>query len=445
MEAGGDPLSLTERVLERCQAEQAEVVFYHYDNALTRFANNIIHQNVAERQSLLTLRTFLGKRLGIARTTDLSQEGLKRLVDRALTTARAVPGNPQLPPFPHPSPVASVADYQLRTAEMSPEQRASAVAVVCHLAEEKGLNAAGAFSTGSHTMVVANSQGVRAQASWTLAQLSTVVHSDTSSGYAERLAVDAGEIDAEQVAGEALERAVKSQGAREAPPGSYEVVLEPYAVSDILDFLAMLGFSALAIQEGRSFMAGRLGQRVAGENISIWDDGLNSSGVPMPFDYEGVPKQRVDFITRGVATSPCYDTLTASKEGKSSTGHALPLGQTFGPMPTNLFLQAGESSRQEMIASVKRGLLVTRFWYTRVVHPLRVVMTGMTRDGTFLIENGEIVGPVRNLRFTHSYLEALNSVEGISRETQLLRTGLSFNRVPLLYIGQWQFTGATTY
>jgi predicted Zn-dependent protease len=212
--------------------------------------------------------------------------------------------------------------------------------------------------------------------------------------------------------------------------------------------MSWTGFSAVALQEGRSFMAGKIGQPIVDPRVSIWDDGLSPDGVPLPFDFEGVPKQRVDLVQNGVARGVVYDSYTAGKEeGKASTGHALPAPNTFGPMPLNLFFGRGDATLDEMIRSTERGIYVTRFHYTRPVDPMRVVITGMTRDGTFLIENGEIAYPVKNLRFTQSYLEALNHLDSIGRDTRLLTGmgGIACDRMPALKAHQFRFTGATEF
>jgi PmbA protein len=186
---------------------------------------------------------------------------------------------------------------------------------------------------------------------------------------------------------------------------------------------------------------------VMGENISIWDDGLSPAGMRMPFDYEGVPKQQVSLIDKGVAKGVVWDTYCAGKQGGDarSTGHALPAGATIGPMPLNLFMAPGGATRDEMIASTKRGIWVSRFWYTRTVHPLNVVTTGMTRDGTFLIEDGKVVGPVRNLRFTQGYVDALNHADLVGRDTMLVLGDLGggVRSVPALKLAQWEFTGVS--
>ncbi|HWQ29080.1 MAG TPA: metallopeptidase TldD-related protein, partial [Dehalococcoidia bacterium] len=326
-----------------------------------------------------------------------------------------------------------------------PEERAHVVAQICDAAQRAGLVAAGAFRTAAAEIAVANSLGVWAYHRDTTADINTVIMGETSSGHAERWTMDVSEIDGETVAAEAVDRALRSANPRPLEPGEYEVVLLPYAVADLLDYFAYLSFGAQAFQEKRSFMSGRIGERVMGENVTIWDDGLAPDTIPQPFDFEGVPKRKVTFIEDGVARDVVWDSYTAGKEGRESTGHALPAGNTFGPVPSNMFLKPGDATVDDMIADVRRGIFVSRFWYTRPVHPLHVIVTGMTRDGTFLIENGRIVAPIKNLRFTQGYVEALNNVDLIGRETMLTQAIAGVSRVPALKIRKWSFTGATQF
>jgi predicted Zn-dependent protease len=204
-----------------------------------------------------------------------------------------------------------------------------------------------------------------------------------------------------------------------------------------------MGFSALALQEGRSFLCDRLGQQIVSEQISIWDDGLDPRGTPLPFDFEGVPKRRVDLIERGVARGVVYDSETAAREGKRSTGHALPAPNVWGPFPINLFLGTGDRSRSELLGALDRGVLVTRFWYVNPVHPRQAVLTGMTRDGTFLVERGEIVRPVRNLRFTQSMLDALGATLGVGSVATPTEAFFGATVVPPLLLGRFTFTGVS--
>jgi PmbA protein len=332
-----------------------------------------------------------------------------------------------------------------RTAAFGPDDRAGVVAAICDAARNAGVTAAGAFRTSASEVAVANSLGVFAYHRETNADINTTIMLPDSSGYAAHLSIDVNNIDGKALAAEAIDKCLRSASPVSLEPGVYDVILEDYAASDILDYLAYLAFGAQPYQEKRSFMSDRLGEKVAGDNVTIWDDGLSPETIPMPFDFEGVPKQRVELITEGVAKGVVYDSYYGGKEGKASTGHALPAGATFGPLPANLFLKAGDATRDDMLASVERGVWVSRFWYTRPVHPLKLIVTGMTRDGTFLIEKGKITAPIKNLRFTHSYLEALNNVEMISRDTRLLPGIIGVSRVPSLKVKSWNFSGATEF
>ncbi|HTS14982.1 MAG TPA: metallopeptidase TldD-related protein, partial [Candidatus Sulfotelmatobacter sp.] len=227
------------------------------------------------------------------------------------------------------------------------------------------------------------------------------------------------------------------------PPGEYPVVLEPYAVVDLLDMLGYLGFSALAVQEGRSFF--EAGKVIGSPLVTIIDDAEDSAGAPVSFDYEGVPKRRVPLVEAGVCREAVFDAQTAARAHRESTGHGLPAPNPYGPFPLNMIMSAGDASRDELIGGLERGLLVTRFHYTNPVHPKLAIVTGMTRDGTFLVEQGRIVGPVRNLRFTQSYLEALAGVEAVGRERRLLRGFLGASLVPAVRIRAFGFTGATEH
>jgi predicted Zn-dependent protease len=291
---------------------------------------------------------------------------------------------------------------------------------------------------------VANSKGIRAVQERTTSQLITVHMSpDGGSGYAESAAVDVSAIDPAALGREAAAKAKASVRAASIEPGDYPVVLEEYAVVDLLDMLGYLGFSALAVQEGRSFV--ELGRQVGSEMVSIVDDGEDLAGLPMAFDFEGVPKQRVDLIEGGICRGVVYDAQTAAREGRRSTGHGLPAPNSYGPFPINMLMAGGTTSREELISGLDRGLLVTRFHYTNPVHPKLAIVTGMTRDGTFLVEGGRIVGPVRNLRFTQSYLQALAGVTAVGRERKTLRGFLGGVVVPALRIEAFTFTGATEH
>lgn len=435
-----DAKRLADRAFAAVGGLPAEVSVRFTDDSLTRFANNEVHQNVSARSAALSVRVGVARRWGEAATNDLSDGGVEKAAEQARAIAQTLPDSDRYLPLPPPAEPPPVGGYDVDTAEYGPMQRAAEVRTITGKAADAGLNAAGAFRTGTHATAVANSEGLFVFHSGTSADLMAVLMDDDASGHAGQLSTRVGDIDAEALAEEAAAKAVAGRAPKSLPPGDYEVVLGEFAVSDMLDFLGYVGFGGLSVEEGRSFMSGKLGEAVMGPNVSIWDDPLDPAGIPRPFDSEGAPARRVDLVRGGVAVSPVHDRHTAAKAGAEPTGHALPARYSMGPVPRNMFLASGDASRDDLVASVRRGLLITRFWYTRVVHPLTVHMTGMTRDGCFLIENGEVAGPVRDLRFTESYLEALNRVDAIAADTKLVREFFSVNRVPALKIASWRFT-----
>ncbi|MBA3687987.1 MAG: TldD/PmbA family protein [Chloroflexi bacterium] len=438
--------SLLSHTLSLATDAQAEAIFTERSAALTRFANSRIHQNVAERDATLRIRLVRDMRTGVASTNRLDDEGLREVVERASATLALATPNPNGAPLAAPSP--STADpglgFVAATARADPELRAVGARAVIAAGDAGHLEASGAFSTETATLAVANSRGMRNTHSVTQAKLLTVMmDGDGGSGYAQATGPDIRAIDPAAVGEEAADKASRSHDAVDLEPGEYPVILEEYAVATILEYLSWMGFSALAVEEGRSFMD--LGQQIMGPNVSIWDDGLDPLGLPTAIDYEGVPKQRVDLISDGVARAVVHDTATAARAGVASTGHGLPAPNAFGPMAWNLFMSPGSSAKEVMLSGIERGVWVTRLHYVNIVHAKRGILTGMTKDGTFLIEDGRISRPIRNLRFTQSIPEAFSTIEAIGSETRLVAAEYSgINaRVPALRLAKFAFTGAT--
>ena len=445
----GDPqaaLRLAEEIVRQAEAAgagEAEALVVAGDSALTRFANSEIHQNVASSEVFVNLRFVQGRRVGVASSGRVDPDGIRALVERAAAITACVEELEDWAGLPEaeaaePLPVA----WSDGTASASPELRAEGARAVIAAADEAGVTAYGSFSTEAEAIAVATSKGVRAAERRTSSQLLTVTMGpDNGTGYAEQVSVDATLIDAHAIGHEAAERARASANPVDIAPGDYPVVLHHYAVVDLVDMLGYLGFSALAVQEDRSFW--EPGRRVASPLVTLTDDGRDPTGVPMGFDAEGVPKQRLSLIEAGVCRDLAWDAQTAARAGRASTGHGLPAPNTYGPFPTNMVMAAGDTPMDELVGSLDRGLLVTRFHYTNPVHSKKVIITGMTRDGTFLVEGGRIVGPVRNLRFTMSYLDALANVEAVSRERRCVRGFLGASVVPSLRLSSFSFTGAT--
>ncbi|TMD82534.1 MAG: TldD/PmbA family protein [Chloroflexi bacterium] len=434
----GELKRFMQTLLERSPAQQTEVMLTEWDSALTRFANNGIHQNVAERNVNVRVRAVKDGKTGVASINQMNEAAAADVLKRAVAIADLQPKS-EVVPVPGPAPVRPVEAWSDGTAAATPEERADFVEAICVQAGRAGLKAFGAFSTSAGQLAIANSLGVFHHQHSTQATVNSVVMGDAGSGYADRGAIDVSELDKNELASEVIDKAQRNQNARPVEPGDYEVILEEYAVAEMLEFMSFMGFSALAAQEERSFM--RLGEKITGQQVSIWDDGLDRTGLPAAFDFEGVPKQRVDLITRGVASGLVYDMQTATRAGRQSTGHGLPAPNTEGPFAVNLFMQPGTTAKAELVSDIKRGIWVTRFWYVRIVHPKASIITGMTREGTFLIENGRITRPVKDLRFTQSILAALDGTVALSRTTKLqIGEYLGATRVPALRLKAFTFT-----
>jgi PmbA protein len=443
-----DALALAETALGHALREgvtEAEALVMADDSALTRFANSEIHQNVAETNVTVNLRVVVGKRVGVASSGRTDDEGLRRLAANAAAIARVVEELDDWGGLPGPTEIHDLpAAYSTATAEASPEFRAQAVRAVIGAADDAAVTAYGSFATGTESIAVVNSKGARVSGTRTTSQLITVsMGPGGGSGYAEAAAVDASTIDAAAIGREAAGKARATAEATSIDPGDYPVVLEEYAVVDLLDMLGYLGFSALAVQEERSFF--EPGKRIGTDLVTLVDDGHDPTALPLWFDYEGVAKQRVELVEGGICRSVVYDSQTAARAGVASTGHGLPAPNPYGPFPLNMIMSPGTSSREELIGGLDRGLLVTRFHYTNPVHPKLAIVTGMTRDGTFLVEGGKIVGPVKNLRYTQSYLEALAGTVAVASERKTLRGFLGGVVVPAVRIDGWTFTGGTEH
>ncbi len=421
--------------------EEIEVVLLAHDAALTRFANNEIHQNVSEADHVLAVRVVRGGRVGSTSGNAHDPESCAALLQRAREAADVMPADPGRAPMAAPRPAPPIDALRDATLALDPERRAAHAAALIAPAARHGFTASGFVARTLQHVAVANSRGVFAYHSGAHASLSLTVTAPDSSGWGEQHVRDAAALDPAAVGERILAKAVGSAAPREVPAGEYDVILEPNAVGEMVAFLAMLGFSAQAFAEGRSFLSGRLGEQVTGARISIADDPFHPLALGSPFDLEGVPRQRVALIENGVGRAVVHDTQTAAAAGVESTGHSLLQPSALGPTPTNLVVAPGDASLDEMIAATERGILVTRFWYNRVVDPLKTILTGMTRDGTFWIENGRVVGGVRNLRYNMGVLDMLARADMVGREAHLTAGVVA----PALRVRGFRFTGVTRF
>jgi predicted Zn-dependent protease len=443
-------LALLKSVLDKSEADQTEAVYIGGESGLTRFANSSIHQNVSERDSRVYFRNILGKKVGVASTNSLVKEDLEKAAEDATEIARNQKENPDFPGLPRPQDFPAINTYFEETAKFTPTQRAEAIKRIFDRASEQKLDCAGSFSTGDSEIAVANSNGVACYQPLTSAYLNLIVMGDNSSGFADQLSRDVRQIKEEDLAEIAIKKCLDSKDPQELEPGEYKVILEPSAVAALVEWMNYIGFGCKAFQEGTSFMSNRIGQRIMGENVTMYDHGIDESGIAFPFDFEGIPKQKVILVEKGIAKGVVYDSLSAHKEGKKSTGHALtPDSASEGGLALNLYIGGGDSSLSKMIASVDKGLLVTRFHYINgFLDTTNALLTGMTRDGTFWVEDGKIKHSIKNLRFTESMLKAFSNVLAISKERKTVASwweDLGCIVAPAMLMDKFKFTGKTEF
>lgn len=438
---------LLAEVLARSTADETEVVFTGVEEALTRFAQNAIHQNVAQADATVEVRAAIGTRVGTATTNDLTPTGLDRAARMACELARHLPENPEWPGLPEPQPYPAIPlafDPHVAAGCADPEARAGAVAAICRQARASGLAASGAYSQTRYEHAILNTKGLFAYAPSTQVDVTFVCEQTDppASAYAHASGYQLAQIDFDGLIAQAVRQARVRQAPRAIPPGEYPVVLEPYAVLTLVEAMVEDGMGALAVQEERSWMNHHLGERCMHPALSISDDAFDPAGYPRAFDCEGVPKRQVAIVANGVARSPVYDRVTAAREpGQASTGHAQPFDDEDwdGPLPENLVVTPGDQTVEALIGATDRGLYVSRFWYVRQTSAHLAAATGTTRDGLWWIEDGALAYPVTNMRFDQELVTALGRVRGVGATARTLSGFYGVHRIPALALEAFRF------
>jgi len=454
-----------ERIKKFSTAEEVEVLFSGGKFALTRFANNTIHQNVAEENYTISVRTVFDGRTARATTNKLDDESLRRVVTASESLAKVQHRDPDLLPMPDAGEAAAGAAKKARqipsryfagTAAITPELRADGVEKIVGIARKHKLTTAGIFSSSESVEGIFNSRSLSDWYAQTAAEISVTMLAADSSGWQKANSPDVANLDPSNLAEIAAKKALDSAHPRQIPAGKYTVILEPAAVLDVVGFM-FWDFGAMAILDQRSFLTDRIGTKLFGENINIWDDVAHPLQSGAPFDGEGMRRQSRPLVEKGAVKRVVYARSTAERMKRSeykdkvgpieATGHGFPLPNEMGEMPLNIVFAPPQNPQtvEQMIASTERGVLVTRLWYIREVEPYEKILTGMTRDGTFLIEDGRIEGGIRNFRFNESLVHMLSNVEAMS--TPVRSSGEeSFEMVaPAMKVGQFNFTEVTKF
>jgi PmbA protein len=455
------------RIKKLSTADEVEVLFSGGRFALTRFANNTIHQNVAEENHAVSVRTVFGGRTARASTNKFDDESLRHVVRASESLAKVQHPDPDLLPMPDSREAGGRADRSVRsaqapsrhfeqTAAITPEARAEGVKTIVGAAERHKLTTAGVYSSAESIDGLFNSRGLSRWHTQTSAEVSITMLAADSSGWQKANSPDVANLDPLALAEIAARKARDSARPREIPAGKYTVILEPAAVLDIVGFM-FWDYSGMAILDQRSFLTGRIGTKLFGDNITISDDVAHPLHSGSPFDGEGVQRQRVDLVENGIVKRVVYARATAERMKRSqyrnkvgpveATGHGFPLPNEMGETPLNIVFAAPQDSQslEQMIASTERGVLVTRLWYIREVEPYEKMLTGMTRDGTFYVENGRVQGGVRNFRFNESLIHMLLNVEAMSVPVRACGEESFDMVVPAMKVREFNFTEVTKF
>ncbi|MCX6627792.1 MAG: TldD/PmbA family protein [Candidatus Solibacter sp.] len=441
------PDNLFQQVMDAARAlgvAEIEAIVSEETQALTRFANNAIHQNVCERSTQLSVRPVIEGRTARATTNRLDRDGIRDVVAEAIAITRLNESDADLPPLMEPAEIDGVDRYFETTALATPVERAQAVAEAIRAVSGEGQVAAGIYSTGESRFALYNSRGVAASYRETMARFSITAMAGDSSGWAKASACDRRALDPVALARTAARKAAASSDPRELPAGRYTVILEPAAVLDLAGQMFM-DFSGTAISDGRSFLNDRIGRKLFGENITVYDDARHPLQAGAAFDAEGVPRRRLTLVDAGVVREVAYCRQAAALAGVAPTGHGFPLPNEIGEAPMNIVIAGGNTGVEEMVASTDHGILVTRLWSIREVDPYEKIFTGMTRDGTFLVEGGKVVGGVRNFRFNVGLMEMLSSVEALSPAVRASGEETFDMVVPAMKVGGFNFTEVTRF
>ena len=458
-----------DRVKKLSTADEVEVFLTGGRFSLTRFANNTIHQNVAEENHTISVRTAFGGRTARASTNKFDDESLRRVVEASESLARVQHSDPDLLPMPDAREAADNADMSVRatppatpsrhfeaTAAITPELRAEGVKQIVTVADRHNLTTAGTYSSNEWVEGIFNSRGLHRWHRQTSAEISITMIGGDSSGWQKANSPDAANLDPLALAETAARKAVDSAQPIELPPGKYTVILEPAAALDIIGFM-FWDYSGTSILDQRSFLTDRIGTKLFGDNITVWDDVAHALQSGSPFDGEGMTRQRIPLIENGVVTRVVYARATAARMKRSeykdkagpidATGHGFLLPNETGEMPVNIVFATlpNPQTLKQMIASTEHGVLVTRLWYIREVEPYEKICTGMTRDGTFLIENGRIKNGIRNFRFNESLIHMLSNVTAMSLPARSSGEESMDMVVPAMKIDGFNFTEVTRF
>ena len=428
---------ITDKVLSYSKGDQCEVTITGSRKGNIRYARNAVSTAGLIEDTQLVVAVAFGKKQGIATINEFDDKSLEKAVRRAEDLARLAPENPEFMATPGKQEYKASQTFFQSTADIDPEFRAQVAAYSIENSKKNKLVAAGFFSDTTQFTAVANSNGVFGYQQDVGLDFTVTVRTEDGrgSGWVKRSVGDASKFDAREASNIAIEKALRSVDAKALEPGRYTVILEPAATSDLLGYM-FSGFDARQADEGRSFLSkkgggNRLGEKLFDEQVNVWSDPWDKDVAVLPWDSQNLlPRERMDIIKGGKVANLDYSRFWAQKQGKRAVGS-----------PGNIIMAGTNKSTEELIANTKKGVLVTRTWYIRMVDPQSVLLTGLTRDGTFYIENGKIKHPIKNFRFNESPVTMLNNIEELGRPEILSGDESQYQLlIPAMRVRDFNFT-----
>jgi predicted Zn-dependent protease len=434
------------KIFKLSKADETEVIIHNTFSSLTRYANNRIHQNVNTNDYAISIRAVIGKKTGIVTINQIDKYALEKAVEDVIEITKLQNDIQDLLPMPKKQKYEHVKTYFRNTVDFSPLRRAKWIKEIIEIAYENKVVVSGSFEINVDTIVIATSSGIFGYYKGTDAELSVFTLNGDRMGWAGKFTRDVSNINHIEIARRSIEKATSFGNAREIVSNDYPVILEAKAVADLISHLSF-GFSALSYLEKRSWLNKRMNKKIFSSLFTLEDNVYHPIYQGLPFDFEGMPRQRITLIKDGIPVNLVYDRITAKKMKKKPTGHSLPIPNYNGAIPFNLVIEKGNKTFEEMIKSTKKGILVTALHYTNIVEPKNMVITGMTRGGTFWIENGEIAYPIKTLRFNQSIIEALSNIEMIENKQEVFKNwwNVTSSIVPSMKITRFKFTSSSKF
>ena len=437
---------LVKRIRIYLKKNDFEIVVIENNSELTRFAQSYIHQNVAETDLNLTLKLINKDRISIVEINSIDEQVLSKNIEKAIELAKISPKLDYHYQLVKPQLYKIKSKYSEKTANFTPLKRAQLINHLIKEVNREGYEAAGAFKTEIIAIVIINSEGVFAFDQGTKVDFNGVVTKDNSTAYASFIDSDISNFNIKKITDELLSVAFKNVDQVEIEPGIYTVILSPEAVASILDYTGYTTFNGKLIAEGKSFYSANRRKKIFPEIITILDDPLDEFTLPIPFDFAGYPREKIYLIKDGVIIDGVYDHLTALKYNLKCTANTLPPeSASMGAIPFNLAMKGGEDNVRDIISNTKKGVYITRFHYVNVLNPMSVQLTGMTRDGTFLIEDGKMIRAIKNMRFNTSVIDMLKAVDMISKERQTKKGFVGPVVAPYLRTKNFTFSSKTSF